>query len=203
MASIHGIPMDSSAMRVRLPYICEDRDRYGSVRCYVRAPGRPKVRMRDMPGSPQFMDAYAKAVAEVPSGPPAPRRLARGSFGYLCNLYFASHAFVALNKSTQNWRRRVLLDVCEQHAEKPVALIQPRHIKNLRDEKRAKPVVANLRLKGLRALFRWAFEQDEVEADPAREVRLLQHQSEGHHTWTDEEIRQYEIDHCSQSFVGG
>jgi hypothetical protein len=56
-------------MRVPLKYICEDVDRHGNVRCYVRLPGKRKVRIRALPGTPQFMEEYQAAVATVAEAP--------------------------------------------------------------------------------------------------------------------------------------
>ena len=49
----------ASNMRVPLKYICEDIDRHGNVRCYVRAPGKRKVRLRALPGTPEFMEGIS------------------------------------------------------------------------------------------------------------------------------------------------
>ena len=43
---------------IKLKHVVEDIDRHGNVRRYVRVPGRPKVRLREQPGSPEFMAAY-------------------------------------------------------------------------------------------------------------------------------------------------
>ena len=52
----------SSAMPRRLPPGCiEDRDRHGNIRIYFRAKGRPKVRLRGTPWTPEFMAEYEAA----------------------------------------------------------------------------------------------------------------------------------------------
>ena len=53
------------SMRLSLKYICEDVDRHGNVRCYVRVPGKKKVRLRALPGTPEFMDEYQAAIANA------------------------------------------------------------------------------------------------------------------------------------------
>lgn len=50
-------------MRVRLKFLCEDCDRHGNVRCYVRVPGKPKIRIRSLPGTPEFMEEYQAAIS--------------------------------------------------------------------------------------------------------------------------------------------
>lgn len=183
-------------MKVRLKYLSEDIDRHGNVRCYVRLPGKPKMRLRAMPGTPEFMEEYRAAVAAANDcAPRQARTLARGSFGYLCRLYYASAAFKALDKSTQDWRRRALDEVCATHGEKPVAMMQARHVRKLRDEKASAPAVANTRLKALRALFRWAAEAEEVESNPARDVHLIRYPTQGYHSWSLEEVTAFEVAH--------
>src|SRR5262249_36813994 len=54
---------------------------------------------------------------------------------------------------------------------------------------------ANNRLKTIRRVFVWALENDHVIANPARDVSLLRRVSEDHHTWTVEEVEQYERRH--------
>ena len=84
-------------MRVRLKYVSEDLDRHGNVRCYVRAPGKRKVRIRALPGTSEFMEEYQAAIATVGDALPRQANEAkRGSFRYLCIRYYSSVAFKAL-----------------------------------------------------------------------------------------------------------
>src|SRR5262249_38962540 len=57
------------------------------------------------------------------------------------------------------------------------------------------PAAANNLVKAAKALFRWALSVDEVQSNPARDVELLRYKTNGHHTWTLEEIEQYERRH--------
>lgn len=183
-------------MRIRLKHVSEDIDRHGNVRRYVRAPGRAKVRLRGVPGTEEFMREYHAALAlDADAAPRQARSMARGSFGYLCRLYYAGATFKALDKSTQSWRRRALDEVCTSHGEKPVAMMQARHVRKLRDEKASAPAVANTRLKALRALFRWAVEAEEIEINPARDVHLIRYPTQGYHSWSLEEVSAFENAH--------
>jgi hypothetical protein len=71
-----------------------------------------------------------------------------------------------LDSKTRNWRRRALDSICEKHADKPVALMRPKQVRALRDERADTPGAANIRLKALRALFRWAVEADGSSSRP-------------------------------------
>jgi integrase/recombinase XerD len=184
-------------MNIKLKHLVEDRDRHGNVRCYVRLPGKPKVRIRGMPGTTEFMSAYQTALSAINSEDKSRKyqRAATGSFGYACLTYYASAEFKALDVSTQSWRRRALDLICQKHGDKPIALMQPKHIRILRDEKAGTPAAANQRLRALKALFKWAVEAEIVEHDPARDVRVIQSASEGHHSWTVDEVKQFEQTH--------
>lgn len=183
-------------MRVRLKYIVEDTDRHGNVRCYVRLPGKRKIRMRALPGTPEFMTEYQGAISLAKTDQPRQANEAkRGSFRYLCIRYFASAQYKALDISTRNWQRRSLDTICKDHAAKPVAMMAARHVRKIRDELIATPAAANQRVKALRALFGWANEADETTINPTIGVKRLRYASSGHHSWTREEILQYQERH--------
>jgi integrase len=179
-------------MRLSLKYICEDVDRHGNVRCYARVPGKKKVRLRALPGTPEFMDEYQAAIANAAD---APLRQAaetkKGSFRYLCIRYYASAAYKALDISTRAWQRRALDEIAGEHGAKSVAMMQPRHVRKLRDAKAATPAAANQLVKALRALFSWANEAEETTVNPTIGVKKIKYRSDGHHTWTDDEIQQF------------
>lgn len=186
----------ASNMRVRLKYLSEDVDRHGNVRCYVRLPGKKKVRLRAQPGTSDFMTEYQEAVSLAKTDQPRQASEAkRGAFRYLCIRYFASVQYKALDISTRNWQRRALDAICKDHAAKPVAMMQPRHVRKIRDELITTPAAANQRIKALRALFGWANEADETTVNPTIGVKRLRYASSGHHSWTPDEIVQYHERH--------
>ena len=182
-------------VRIKLKYVVEDADRHGNIRLYLRMPGRPKVRLRGLPGTEEFMAAYQEALAHQPDQPRQAREAARGSFRRVCISYFASSSFAQLDLMTQSWERRALERVCELKGDKPVAMMQPKHVRNLRDELREMPGASKTRLKALRALFRWAVEADEAPHDPTAGVKPIRYVTIGHHAWTSDEIQAYEQRH--------
>lgn len=184
-------------MRVRLKYISEDVDRHGNVRFYLRLPGQPKVRLRAMPGSPEFMAEYHEAITQGGSTktPRLSREIKRGTFRHLCVQYFKGGEYSGLDVSTRNWQKRALEKICETHGDNIVSHMQARHVRILRDELLATPAAANQRLKALCALFNWANEADETTANPTLGVKRIRYVSNGHHTWTDAEIAQYQKRH--------
>jgi hypothetical protein len=81
-------------MRFHLQYVIEDVDRHGNVRIYVRPPGRRKVRIREMPGTDAFMEAYLAVMAgdleSVSQTTKFSQTTKEGSFSRLCLAYYAS-----------------------------------------------------------------------------------------------------------------
>src|SRR5262249_26238312 len=122
-------------MQIRFRYLIEDRDRHGNIRIYVRVPGRKKVRIRAPFGTDRFVAAKKAACAKHGPPPPQARAARAGSFRHVCVLYYASATFKRLDPATQSWRRRALDSMCEKHADKPVALMEARHVRALRDER--------------------------------------------------------------------
>ena len=123
-------------------------------------PGRRKVRLRAKFGTDEFLAAYTAAVAGHLQAPRQASVAKRGSFRHLCIQYYASATFDMLDRATQTWRRRALDSICLEHADKPVALMLSRHVRQLRDELKKSPGAANQRLKALKALFAWACEDE-------------------------------------------
>lgn len=184
-------------MEIRFKYLVEDVDRHGNVRLYVRVPGRHKIRLRAQFGTDTFLAAYTAAVSDHVTTPRQAREAKPGSFRHLCVLYYGSPTFKRLDPATQSWRRRALDSICEKHADKPVALMEARHVRMLRDERSDQPGAANQRLKAIRALFGWASEEkpELVPQNPTLGVRKIKYATNGHHTWTADEIKQYRHRH--------
>lgn len=183
-------------VKLRFRYVVEDVDRHGNTRLYFRRRGQAKVRLPGLPGSDDFLAAYSAALASSEQQqPPRFHRSGKGSFGYVCQAYYSSTTFKALDASTQSWRRRELDTICLKHGDKPVAQMSGKHVRMLRDEKADLPGASRTRLKALRALFRWAVEIDEAPHDPTVGVRIISYVTKGHHSWSIEEVESYEQRH--------
>lgn len=187
--------MSGGAVHIRLRYLVEDRDRHGNIRLYVRVPGRTKVRIREQFGTDAFMAAYHAAVAGKSTQVRQARAARRGSFRHLCILYYASAAFTEKDWSTRAWIRRHLDAIAREDGDKPVALMQAKHVRKIRDKIKDKPGASKTRLKALRALFSWAVEAEEAPHDPTLGVKAIAYVTKGHHSWSIEEVEQYEQRH--------
>jgi integrase len=197
----------------RLPPGCiEDRDRHGNIRIYFRAKGRAKVRLRGTPWTPEFMAEYEGAKGDI--APTRGKGITPGTWRWLCVRYFAECTeFKRLDPRTQHVRRLIL----ENTFDEPIAPGSPKLFRDfplsrmtadavevLRDRKLAFPEGANNRVKAIRAVFRWAVRKKGpdgkpfVSSNPARDVPYLaSNNPSGYHTWTLEEVRQFEERHAT------
>lgn len=201
-------------MRFNVPYLCEDVDRHGNVRVYFRRRGCPKVRLRAAVGSEEFWTVYNRLKVESDAGfltaiePSAdPLRPVPGSWWALCAAYLGSDSYQQLEPSTQRTRRRVLEGTWDEpltpeskttFGEMPVGRFGSKAVRVLRDRKKSLPEAANGRLKAISAVFRWALEDEQphVIGNPVRDVARITNPSKGIHTWTDDEVRQFEAHHA-------
>ena len=177
-------------------HVVRDRDRYGNERVYLRIPGRPKIRLRQDPGTAEFDAEYTMAVAGLaPTKKGGKPPIQAGTLRAFTVAYYGSVDFKQLGKRTQQVRRLILDKLVEQHGEKPMARLDQQGVKMLRDSRADKPEAANGILKALRALFRFAVDAGLCQHNPATAVRYMPSKPGGFHTWTEDEIRQFESVH--------
>ena len=202
---------DGTAMPKRLPKGCiEDTDRHGNVRVYYRAKGRPKVRLLGLPFTEPFMEAYRAAVAGAPPKPvPAPAAArpsaTQGTWRWLCERYFASPEFKdGLDPRTRKVRRALLEatfaepiapDSSKVFADFPLDRMTPKAVRVLRDRRADKREAANARLKAARQAFAYGIAAHLTDTNPGRDVPYLRGRTDGHHTWSVEEVAQYTARH--------
>jgi integrase len=195
----------------RLPPGCvEDCDRHGNVRIYYRAKGRPKVRLRGTPWTSEFMAEYevAKGGASTATG----KGISPGTWRWLCTRYFAECAdYLRLDDRTKHVRRGILEATFDEpiaprssrfFRDMPLSRMTANEIEVLRDRKLAFPESANSRLKSIRAVFKWAARKKGADGkslaptNPSRDVSYLKSNNPtGYHTWTPDEVRQFEKRH--------
>lgn len=203
------------AMNIDLPFVHQDEDRHGNVRVYFRRRlGAKKIRLRAAPGTPAFMAEYDAALkaseardavrvdgVEVLDRAPVP-----GSFRSLCVDYLRSEEWDRLGAGTKRARRKILDHIWDEKvapdsdrtvSDMPLTRFDFRVVKMLRDRKAGLPGAARERIKVLSPIFAWALENEieGVTTNPCRDVKRPRSTGEGRHTWTLEEIAQYEARH--------
>lgn len=201
--------MNGAAMiHIRMKHLYRDVDRHGNERYYFWRKGSRKIRIREIPGTAEFARVYHKLLEDAQSGrePAAIKsgRPAAGTYRWLVIEYLRSADFKRLDPRTQRVRQRVLELTCDEptlpggsvaFSDFPLNRLTPKAVRILRDRKLDFPEAANERLKAIRRLFVWAVAEDLLKANPAREVPYFSTASQGHHTWTVEEVAQFEARH--------
>ena len=184
--------------KAKLRWLISDTDRHGNVRYYVRMPGCKKVRIKAAPGSDQFSRAYADAISG--NAMPAPTiRSGKGdpaSFEWLCNQYYHSTDFkVELGARTQRYRRLTLEALCKTIGHLPYGRIEARHVQRWMDDRAKTPEAGNNLLKALKGLFKFAAKRQLLKSSPVSGLSKIRTDTDGYHTWTPDEVRQFEAKH--------
>lgn len=167
------------------------RDARGKLRWRFRRVGFPETQTTALFGSEDWWAWYNAAAVAQPK-PIASSRTKPGSIHALGVAYYGSSDFLRLKPSTQRTYRGTFDRYRDKYGDNPVALLEPRHIRNQMDKLADRPTSANGMLKVLRAVMRFAVERGFVRTDPTFGVRMLKHKAKGFHSWTDDEIARFE-----------
>lgn len=178
--------------KLPLRYVQAFRDRHGKWRYYFRRPGFKRLMLPGLPGSAEFMAAYQAALAgenalEVGAG-----RVEAGTFSALIVAYYKSAEFKSLAASTQHTYRGVIELFRRDHGGKPVARLEAHHIRAMIDAKAETPAAANNLRRMLRMILRFAVERNWRRDNPVLSVRKISLRSTGFHSWTEDEITDFE-----------
>lgn len=179
---------------IRLKYIHRFKDRHGRLRYYFRR-GGGQVPLPGEPGSEAFMDAYQAALEGSDKPPVGQSRIRPGSIDALAIAYYQSADFRTMAASSQAVYRGIIERFRVEYGHLRVRKLEPKHIRRILDKKADAPTAANNLLKVLRAMMRFAIEDDWRTGDPTSEVRKVKHRPTGFHTWTEDEIAKFEAKH--------
>jgi len=167
-------------------------DDEGRPHQYFRRKGYPKVPLPGLPWSPQFMAAYEMALGTAPADV-GTKRNRPGSVASAVASYFGSTEFNALKPSTRDIRRVLLEKFRREHGDKPIALLPRKFIDEMLRELR--PGARKNWLKALRGLIQYCVAEGLCKEDVTASIKLAPSISKGFHTWTDDEIAQFEAHH--------
>jgi len=183
-------------------YVTTDTGPDGMERFYFRRPGQKKVRIHGVPWTPSFMAQYeaAKGGAVLVQGI-EPQKT--GTFSWLCDQYFASGEFKALDDELSKPKRHNnLLKICKEpiapnstklFGDVALPAWNKKAVRVIRDRFSQTPGTANDLLKALRVIFKWGNDAEHCDS-VARDVAYLKLTNvDGWHTWTIEEVVTFEI----------
>ena len=109
------------------------------------------------------------------------------------NISIRNNSSPRRSAGTQRMRRGILERFRAAYGDRPFALLPPEWIEALLDAK--PPHAARSWLVTLRSLCQFALKRGWLRADPTRDIKLRAIKGDGFHTWTDDEIAQFEAHH--------
>jgi len=185
-----------------------DYDRHGNPRYYFRRTGHPKVRLREKPGTDGFKDEVACARLGMPFQAPTVAttnepKIIKGSLRWLVEEYEKRNRN-RVSQELMERRYRMLMEICEsklgeqKRGNLPFALMKRRHVIDIRDGLRATAGAQNNVVKALSAVFAWAVDADMIALNPCAGIERLK-SGDGFHTWSVEEVEQFEQRHPAGS----
>tara|TARA_R100001443_G_scaffold175_6_gene703 strand:+ start:427 stop:1485 length:1059 start_codon:yes stop_codon:yes gene_type:complete len=183
---------------VKVKYVKAYRNRHGKEYIYFRR-GAVKIPLRGPLGSPEFWEDYHAACGkEIVSKPAA--QIPTHSWAWAVKQYLKSAEFKQLGSKTQIARQNVLERWVERNDGKvgasAVRSWKGKHFRKVRDDMVDTPHAWNNLRKFLNQVYTVIIGLEVVETNPLRDVKkLASNNKDGHHTWTIDEIHQYQDKH--------
>jgi len=168
----------------KYPGVSRQVDRHGRVRWRFRR-GTTDVYLQSEYGSPDFIAEYSRAANLKP--PLAPR----GTFSRLIEDYRKTTSFANLSPVTRKNQNSEMEVFREKYGERSYSTLNRKHIEAIMLQRKDTPAAANKMLKMLKRLYRFAQKDNAAVANPTIDVKPFRLNSEGFHTWTEDEVRQY------------
>ena len=178
--------------RPRPPHLHREVNRHGKVVWYVRVGKGSRTRIKAEYGTPEFEAAYQPAVrGERPRGS---GRAARGTLGWLFDLYRQTSAWTDLAKSTRYKREKIMMRVLATAEREPISAINEAAIIAGRERRAATPASAQAFIDTLHGLFKWAVSVKLASSDPTLNVKVKTNSKRkgGYPPWTDEDMAKFE-----------
>lgn len=180
--------------RGRLPDWCSEYERNGRMVVRFRRTGFRTYYFKARPWTADFMAEYQACLdgLEAPRITIGAKRTKPGSFDALIVGFYQSPEFLGTKASSQATARGIIERFRVEHGDKSVARIERHHIKAIIGKKAATPSAANNLLDRIRVLLNFAVDIGMRKDNPAAGLRGFKIQSDGFHTWTEEEIKRFE-----------
>jgi len=174
----------------RFPNLRRERTRHGRTVWYYRQDDGPRIRIKGEFGTDEFIESYKSAL----SGPYQSSKkmeLRTGMLGGLLSSYRKSAAWTSLSPTTRKQRDALFASFGDALGVQFAEITRKEIAAGLQRRKET-PFAANNWLKAMRAVFRWALDEELVDIDPTVGVRSLKTKTDGFHAWTNREVEQFE-----------
>jgi integrase len=158
---------------------------------------RKRRKRTPLPGaynSPEFLEAYwaLRKGAKIEIGA---ARTQPGTVNAAIVALYHHHMFTKNRPITQQTDRNILEAFRAKHGDKRIALLQQHHLEAMIGEKAGKPSAQRNLLRVLRVLLDVAVKLKMRRDNPALGIKLDPIKTGGYHSWSEEELRQYEARH--------
>jgi Site-specific recombinase XerD len=180
--------------RPRKPYVQREKTRHNKTVWYFRKGDGPRLRLRGDYESPEWLADYEAAMG-VAQGDVAPAKAVNGTLGWLIDRYCDSLTFANLAPGTQRARRSILTRVKKTGGNLRLGKVGRGMVVAGRDRRKDTPAAAANFVKAMKGLFAWAVEAEHMTANPIADLKNPAPKTDGHHTWTVEEVKQYLTHH--------
>lgn len=180
--------------RIRLKYV-NVVHKGGKTYRYFRRPGVARVALPGLPGSAAFMEAYATALDGAPKVEIGASRTKPGTVNAAIAAFYKSHTFTKNKPITRATDRNILERLRAAHGDKRIATMERRHVLTMLAEKADRPAAQRNLLRVFRVLLGFAVEEGLRPDNPALGIKLKSAPTTGYHSWSEDELRQYEARH--------
>lgn len=182
--------------KIKLKYIHQIRDRHGHLRRYFRR-GDTRATLPGLPGSAEFMAAYADALART-NEPPAPigsSRTKPRTIAAVIAAYYGSDEFRRLSENSRKTYRFDLEKLRIEHGDKRAEKIERRHVREQLEKLSATPSRAKARLRALRMIIHYAMDMEWRKDDPTIGIKPPRLEGDGYKAWSEDDIHTFEARH--------
>ncbi|MGE4324160.1 MAG: tyrosine-type recombinase/integrase [Sphingobium sp.] len=178
-------------------WVSEYKDRHGKARYRFRRKGYAQYLFKHAPGTEGFRQEYEACKQGIAAEriEPGVERHAPGSFNDLIGHYYRSPDFLDPSERTRVVYRGAIERWRVKYGKAMVRDLQARHVENMMAEMLPHRTAANMLRKRLNALMKFAIRQGMAATNPVTATKPYKVDGEGFHTWTEDEIAQYEARH--------
>ena len=178
-------------------WVSEYHDRHGKPRYRFRRKGYSQYLFKAAPGSESFRQEYQACLEGIAAQAvvPGAERVRVGSFHDLIGRYYRSPDFLDPSERTREVYRGTIERWRAKYGDGLVRDLRASHVEKMMAEMLPHRTAANMLRKRLSALMSFAIRQGFVATNPVLATRPYKVESEGFHTWTEEEIAAFEERH--------
>ncbi len=182
-----------SMPRPRRPYLQKETTRHGKTVWYFRRGKETRVRLSGEFGTAEFNASYDAAIAGLPGQTKA--ITPKSSLRWLADRFFESGKFARFKPNTQRTYRYMLASVVETGGNLEFRSITNADVKAGKMRRDHSPTQSVAYVHVMRTLFRFAIDNDWLSSNPADGISTELPKSDGHHTWTIDEVERFQAKH--------